>query len=190
MSFSESHIEDHLIQLLQNLGYTYFYGPSIAPFTEHAERERFDSVILEKHFRESLKRLNPDVPESARAEAYSHVLGLGSSDIMTNNEKFHTMLTDGVTVEYFHDGQTKGLNLKLIDVEDISKNTFWVVNQLVIQENNIEKRLDVVLYVNGLPLVVVELKNATDEKATLDRAFTQIQNYKKAVPSIFYYNAL
>jgi type I restriction enzyme, R subunit len=190
MPLNESSVEQHLIDLLVAQDYQYFYGPGIAPFTEQAERERFDSVVLEKHFRESLKRLNPDIPESARAEAYSHVLGLGSSDIMTNNEKFHTMLTDGVTVEYFHEGQTKGLNVKLIDVEDISKNTFWVVNQLVIQENNIEKRLDVVLYVNGLPLVVIELKNATDEKATLDRAFTQIQNYKKAVPSIFYYNAL
>lgn len=190
MPLNESSVEQHLIDLLIANGYQYFYGPDIAPFTDGAERERFDSVVLEKHFRDSLKRLNTDVPESARAEAYNHVLNLGSSDIMINNEKFHTMLTDGVTVEYFHDGQTKGINVKLIDVDDISRNTFWVVNQLVIQENNIEKRLDVVLFVNGLPLVMVELKNAIDEKATLERAFTQIQNYKKAVPSIFYYNAL
>ena len=80
--------------------------------------------------------------------------------------------------------------MKLIDLENIENNHFWVVNQLVVKENNNEKRLDVVIFVNGLPLVVIELKSATDEKATLERAFTQIQNYKKAVPSIFYYNAI
>lgn len=80
--------------------------------------------------------------------------------------------------------------MKLIDVENIENNSFWVVNQLVVKENNNEKRMDVVIFVNGLPIVVIELKNATDEKATLERAFTQIQNYKKAIPSIFFYNAL
>jgi len=109
---------------------------------------------------------------------------------MANNEKFHNFLTDGITVEYFKDGNTKGINVKLLDLENIANNSFWVVNQFVIKENNNEKRLDVVIFVNGLPLVIAELKSATDEKATLERAFTQIQNYKKAVPSIFYYNSL
>jgi len=107
------------------------------------------------------------------------------------------MLTDGVTVEYFKpadrsggDAETKGINIKLLDLDNIDNNTFRVVNQLVIKENNHEKRLDVVIYINGLPLVVIELKNALDESATLHKAYTQIQNYKTAVPSIFYYNAL
>jgi type I restriction enzyme, R subunit len=100
------------------------------------------------------------------------------------------MMTDGVTVEYFRDGQTMGISVQVIDFAHPEQNSFIVVNQLVVKENNNEKRLDVVLYVNGLPLVVVELKNPMDEDATLERAFTQIQNYKKAVPSIFYYNAL
>ncbi|MCF7835242.1 type I restriction endonuclease subunit R [Candidatus Gracilibacteria bacterium] len=187
---NESHVEENLIDMLVAQGYEYFYGPDIAPYSSNPQREGFDSAVLENHLKESIYRLNPDVPESARVEAYNHILRLGSSDIMTNNEKFHTMLTDGVTVEYFKDGQTKGINVKLIDIEDISKNSFWVVNQLVVKENNTEKRMDVVIFVNGLPLVVIELKNATDEKATLDKAFTQIQNYKKAIPSIFFYNAL
>jgi len=189
-NLNESHIEQNLIDLLIANGYEYFYGPDIAPYTVNPQREGFDSVILENQLKESIQRLNPDLPESARTEAYNHVLRLGSNDLMTNNEKFHTMLTDGVTVEYFKDGNTKGLNVKLIDLENIGKNSFWVVNQLVLKENNNEKRLDIVIFVNGLPLVVIELKNATDEKATLERAFTQIQNYKKAVPSIFYYNSL
>jgi type I restriction enzyme R subunit len=189
-TLNESHIEQNLIDLLESQGYEYFYGPDIAPYSANPQRERFDSVVLENHLKESLKRLNPDIPESARHEAYQHIINLGSQDLMANNEKFHNFLTDGITVEYFKDGNTKGINVKLLDLENIANNSFWVVNQFVIKENNNEKRLDVVIFVNGLPLVIAELKSATDEKATLERAFTQIQNYKKAVPSIFYYNSL
>jgi type I restriction enzyme, R subunit len=189
-TLNESHVEQTLIDLLVARGYEYFYGPDIAPYSANPQREGFDSVVLENHLKDSLKRLNPDIPESARHEAYQHISNLGSQDLMANNEKFHNFLTDGITVEYFKDGNTKGINVKLLDLEEIANNRFWVVNQFVIKENQSEKRLDVVIFVNGLPLVVIELKSATDEKATLERAFTQIQNYKKAVPSIFYYNAL
>ena len=190
MPLNESHIEQTLIDLLTKQGYTYFYGPDIAPYSSNPQRDSFDSVILENQLKESLQRLNPDVPESARQEAYQQIHNLGSQDLMANNEKFHNFLTDGVTVEYFKEGNTKGINIKLLDLNNISNNTFWVVNQFVIKENNNEKRLDIVIFINGLPLVVAELKSATDEKATLERAFTQIQNYKKAIPSIFYYNSL
>jgi type I restriction enzyme R subunit len=187
---NESYAELALIDQLIAKGYQYFYGPDIAPYSANPQRESFGSSVLENHLKESLRNLNPDIPESARHEAYQHIINLGSQDLMTNNEKFHNFLTDGITVEYFNDGNTTGINVKLIDLENILNNSFWVVNQFVIKENNNEKRLDAVIFVNGLPLVVLELKSPTDEKATLDRAFTQIQNYKKAVPSIFYYNAL
>ncbi|MCS6983467.1 MAG: type I restriction endonuclease subunit R [Candidatus Absconditabacterales bacterium] len=187
---NENDIEQNLIDLLVEQGYKYFYGPAIAPYANNPQRETFASVVLENHLKESLERLNPDIPELARQKAYQHIINLGSSDLMTNNEKFHTFLTDGITVEYFKDGNTKGITVKLLDLENITNNSFWVVNQFVIKENNNEKRLDVVIFVNGLPLVIAELKSATDEKATLERAFTQIQNYKNAVPHIFYYNAL
>lgn len=190
MPLNESHIEQTLIDLLTKQGYTYFYGPDIAPYSSNPQRESFDSIILENQLKESLQRLNPDVPESARQEACQQILNLGSQDLMANNEKFHNFLTEGVTVEYFKDGNTKGINIKLLDLDNISNNTFWVVNQFVIKENNNEKRLDIVIFINGLPLVIAELKSATDEKATLEKAFTQIQNYKKAIPSIFYYNSL
>jgi type I restriction enzyme, R subunit len=187
---NESNIEKNLIDLLTAQGYDYFYGPDIAPYSANPQRESFSSVVLESHLKESLKRLNPNIPESARQEAHQQIINLGSQDLMANNEKFHNFLTDGITVEYFKDGNTKGINVKLLDLENIENNSFWAVNQFVIKENNSEKRLDVVIFVNGIPLVVAELKSAIDEKATLDRAFTQIQNYKKAVPSIFYYNSL
>lgn len=189
-AITESTIEENLIDLLKRQGYEYFYGPNIAPYSDNPMREGFDSVILENVFLDSLKRLNPGVPESAIMEASSKVLKLGSTDLMANNEAFHAMLTDGVSVEYFKDGQTKGISVKLVDFENAKNNVFYAVNQFVIKENNNEKRFDVVLFINGLPLVAIELKNPMDEDATLDRAFTQIQNYKKAVPSIFNYNAV
>ena len=187
---NENTIEQSLIDQLIGQGYKYFNGTDISPTGENPQRENFSSVLLENHFKESLVTLNPTLPESARVEAYQKVINLGTEDIMENNERFHTLLTNGVTVEYTKEGRTKGINVSLLDIENPENNNFWVVNQLVVKENNNEKRFDVVIYVNGLPLVFIELKSATSEKATLRRAFDQIKNYKKAVPSIFYYNAI
>jgi type I restriction enzyme R subunit len=187
---TENSIEQSIINHLVSQGYTYFNGTAISPIGENPQRENFSSVLLENHFKDSLKKLNPTLPESARLEAYQKVINLGTEDIMENNERFHTLLTNGVIVEYTKEGRTKGINVSLLDVINPENNNFWVVNQLVVKENNNEKRFDVVIYVNGLPLVFIELKSATSEKATLRRAFDQIKNYKKAVPSIFYYNAL
>jgi type I restriction enzyme R subunit len=187
---NENIIEQSFIDQLVSQGYTYYNGTDISPISDNPQRENFSSVILEQHFKDSLKKLNPTLPESARVEAYQKVINLGTEDIMENNERFHTLLTNGVTVEYTKDGRTKGINVNLLDVNNPENNSFWVVNQLVVKENNNEKRFDVVIFVNGLPLVFVELKSASDEKATTRKAYTQIQNYKKAVPSIFYYNAI
>ncbi|REE78721.1 type I restriction enzyme R subunit [Lutibacter oceani] len=187
---TENKIEQSIIDHLVSQGYTYFNGTAISPLGENPQRESFSSVLLENHFKDSLKKLNPTLPESARLEAYQKVINLGTEDIMENNERFHTLLTNGVIVEYTKEGRTKGINVILLDVAKPENNNFWVVNQLVVKENNNEKRFDVVIYVNGLPLVFIELKSATSEKATLRRAFDQIKNYKKAVPSIFYYNAI
>jgi type I restriction enzyme R subunit len=187
---TENSIEQSIIDHLVSQGYTYFNGTAISPIGENPQRESFSSVLLENHFKDSLKKLNPKLPESARLEAYQKVINLGTEDIMENNERFHTLLTNGVIVEYTKEGRTKGINVNLLDVENPENNNFWVVNQLVVKENNNEKRFDVVIYVNGLPLIFIELKSATSEKATLRRAFYQIKNYKKAVPSIFYYNAI
>ncbi|MBI9056074.1 MAG: type I restriction endonuclease subunit R [Bacteroidales bacterium] len=190
MILNENTIEISLIEQLISQGYTYYNGVDISPISDNPQRENFASVILENHFKDSLKKLNPTLPESARVEAYQKVINLGTEDIMENNERFHTLLTNGVTVEYTKEGRTKGINVSLLDVASPENNSFWVVNQLVVKENNNEKRFDVVIFINGLPLVFIELKSATDEKATLRKAYTQIQNYKKAVPSIFYYNSL
>ncbi len=184
---TEDNIETNLIDLLSSQGYKYSHAMDL-------ERS-LDNVILESELKIALKNLNPDLPESARIEAFRHILHLGSDDIMNNNEKFHLMLTDGITVEYFKNGETVGLQVKLIDFENPENNDFLAVRQLVIKESSPlgergAKRFDVVLFVNGLPLVVIELKSAISAKATLERAYNQIQTYKDSVPSIFYYNAL
>lgn len=187
---TEDSIEQALIAQLIEQGYTYHYGPDIAPYSKNPQRESFESVLLEQQLKAAIQKLNPDVSETARYEAFHKVKNLGTLDLMENNERFHSYLTNCVTVEYHKDGRTRGINIKLLDVTDPQNNIFWAVNQLVVKENNNEKRFDVVIFVNGLPLVFAELKSATDEKATLLRAHQQIQNYKTAVPSIFYFNSL
>lgn len=187
---NENNIEQSLILQLISQGYTHFYGPDIGPYSENPQRESVTSVILENHFKDCLKKLNPTIPESARAETFQKIINLGTEDIMENNERFHNYLTNGVTIEYTKGGNTIGVPVVLLDTENPVNNSFWVVNQLIVKENNSEKRFDIIIFINGLPLIFIELKSAVDEKATLNKAFIQIQNYKKAIPSIFYYNAL
>ena len=187
---NEDLIEMAFIDQLTGQGYEFHHGPDIAPDSDNPQRKNFDSVVLENELLKAIEKLNPDVPSSAINEAHQKVLNLGTEDIMENNECFHTYLTNGVPVEFTKDGASKGVNVDLLDIENLKNNAYWVVNQLVIKENNVNRRLDVVIYINGIPLVVVELKNATSENATIRNAYTQIQNYKKDVPSIFFYNAL
>jgi type I restriction enzyme R subunit len=187
---TEDSIEKAFIAQLIEQGYIFHYGPDIAPYSNNPQRESFESVLLEQQLKNAIHKLNPEVSESARTEAFQKVSNLGTLDIMENNERFHTYLTNGVTVEYHKDGRSRGININLLDVVRPENNSFWAVNQLVVKENNNEKRFDVVIFVNGLPLVFAELKNATDEQATLIRAHQQIQNYKTAIPSIFYFNSI
>ncbi|MDA9157177.1 type I restriction endonuclease subunit R [Flavobacteriaceae bacterium] len=187
---NEDLIEMAFIDQLTGQGFAFHHGPDIAPDSDNPQRKNFDSVVLENELLKAIEKLNPGVPSSAITEAHQKVLNLGTEDIMENNERFHNYLTNGVPVEFTKDGASKGVNVDLLDIKNPENNTYWAVNQLVIKENNINRRLDVVIYINGLPLVVVELKNATSEKATIRNAYTQIQNYKKDVPSIFFYNAL
>ncbi|HTN69061.1 MAG TPA: type I restriction endonuclease subunit R [Dysgonamonadaceae bacterium] len=190
IKITEDNIEQTFIEQLIAQGYVYQYGPDIAPYSKNPQRESFESVLLEHQLKAAIQKLNPEVSETARNEAFQKVNNLGTLDIMENNERFHTYLTNGVTVEYHIDGRSRGINIKLLDVAQPENNSFWAVNQLVVKENNNEKRFDVVIFVNGLPLVFAELKNATDEKASLLRAHQQIQNYKTAIPSIFYFNSI
>jgi type I restriction enzyme R subunit len=186
---TESQIELFAIEELGRLGYQYIHGLAIAPGAEHSERESFEQIVLIERLRKQLALLNPDIPESAREQAAQRTVRLYSPDALKNNEDLHTFLIEKMRVPYSRDGFERSYEVALIDFENIANNEFLVVNQYTIIENNRSFRPDILLFVNGIPLVVIELKNAADENATVRSAFEQIQTYKAMIPSLFTYNA-
>lgn len=186
----ESDIEQMLIDLLKTKGYQHLYGPDIAPDGENPMRLNFEDVVLFDKLEKAVKRLNPSLPWLVQDEVVKTTMRISSPDILANNETFHRMLTEGIPVVITKDGVERGERAWLIDFNDPWNNEFTVVNQFTIIENGHNRRPDVVLFVNGLPLVVFELKNAADENATLQSAYRQIETYKQQIPSIFTYNAL
>lgn len=195
---TESTIEEFAIDLLEQQGFHPIYGPDIAPDSETPERESFEDVILIDRLRESVARINPDIPQDCREDAIKQILRLNSPELITNNEAFHRMLTEGIKVNVKKDGSVRGDYVWLVDFNNPENNNFYVVNQYTVVENNssvglkagINKRPDIILFVNGIPLVVIELKNPADENATIHSAFKQIQTYKQAIPRLFTYNGL
>lgn len=185
---AESDIESHAIELLEKQGYEYIYGPSIAPDSGTPERASFEDVLLRGRLRNAVHRINPTIPADALNDAIKQIERLSSPDPIANNETFHRLLTEGIKVTYQKDGQTRGDLVWLIDFNEPGNNDFLVVNQLTIIENRVNKRPDVILYINGLPIVVIELKNPADENATIHSAFNQLQTYKQAITSLFPYN--
>ena len=167
---TESAIEDFAIQLFERLGYDSLYAPDIAPDGEHPERRHYDEVVLGERLRQAVQRINPSVPHHALQEAVKEVERIHSPELLANNEAFHRMMTEGVKVNYQKDGQDRGDLVWLIDFVKPENNEFVVANQFTVIENNQNKRPDIVLFVNGLPLVVIELKNAADENATMKSA--------------------
>ncbi|MFA7017634.1 MAG: type I restriction endonuclease subunit R [Sphaerochaetaceae bacterium] len=185
---TENKIEEYTIQLLENLGYEYFYGPDIAHDSLNPQRASFSEVILPDKIKSAIQRINRLLPPSTHESAFKELLRINAPELVANNESFHRMLTEGIKVMYQKDGHERGDLIWLIDFEHPDNNEFLVVNQFTVIENNINKRPDVVLFVNGLPLVVMELKNAADENATIHSAYRQIQTYKDVIPSLFTYN--
>ena len=185
---TESAIEQFAINLLEHLGYQYLYGPDIAPDGDAPLRQSFSDVLLHDQLEKALARINPAVPASCREEALRQVERLGTHELIVNNEAFHRMLTEGIKVTHQVDGHDRGDLVWLIDFDNPENNDFVVVNQFTIIENHANKRPDLILFVNGLPLVVLELKNASDEKTTIQSAFRQVQTYKQVVSSLFSYN--
>jgi type I restriction enzyme R subunit len=187
---TESNIEKFAINTLESLGWEYVHGLAIAPRAELAERESFEQIILTARLRKQLAVINPDIPENARDQAIQKVLQLYSPDLIANNETFHQFLIEKIKIPYQQDGYQRSHEVALIDFDNIENNQFLVVNQFTVVENNQNKRPDILLFVNGIPLVLIELKNAADENATIRKAFEQIQTYKARIPSLFKYNAM
>lgn len=185
---TESVIEELAIELLEKQGYRYIYVPDIAPDGENPERDSFEDVLLLERLRRAVGRINPSIPADAREDAIKQIQRLNSPELIANNEAFHRMLTEGIKVSYQKDGADRGDIVWLVDFNNPENNEFLVTNQFTVIENNINKRPDVIIFVNGLPLVVIELKNPADENATVKSAFRQIQTYKQAIPGLFTYN--
>lgn len=194
---TEINIEQFSIETLQSLGWEYVHGLAIAPGAESAERETFEQIILTHRLRRCIARLNPDIPESAREQAIQKVLRIYSPDLLHNNETFHQYLLEKVKVPYQQDGYERSYEVALVDSTNPFNNEFLVVNQYTIVEKNPAyggagqtKRPDILLFINGIPLVVIELKNASDETATIRKAYEQIQTYKATIPGLFTYNEI
>lgn len=179
--YSENTLEQVAIETFQSLGYSYLLGETI-------EREPSD-VILSNRLHSSLANINPTAAPEALDEAFRKITTLATQNIFADNKQLSQWFSDGLDVQYATDGKIKNDHVKIFDPET-SKNDFLIVNQFAIIENGINKRPDIIVFINGLPIAVLELKNPADEDADTEKAYTQLQNYKKAIPSLFRYNAV
>jgi type I restriction enzyme R subunit len=186
---TEDTIETFAIEQLQTLGWDYIHGLAIAPGAEQQERESFEQVILVGRLRKAIEKLNPQIPQSAREQAVQKVQRIYSPVLINTNETFHKFLVEKVKIPYQKDGDERSYEVALIDFENKDNNQFLVVNQYTVFEKNQNKRPDIVLFINGIPLIVIELKNAADEDADIYKAFDQIRTYREMIPSLFTYNA-
>ena len=187
---SESAVEEAALGWLAALGWSVARGPDIAPDTPNAERGDYGEVVLGERLRAALARLNPDLPDEALHDARRKLTRPEGTTLVARNRAFHRMAVDGVTVEYRdRSGAIRGAQARVIDFDDRQANDWLAVNQFTVVENRRERRPDVVLFVNGLPLAVIELKNPADENATIASAHRQLQTYKAEIPSLFAFNA-
>jgi type I restriction enzyme R subunit len=187
---TENIIEESAIEILQSQGWEYANGREISPEGLFCERENYQQIILTDRLRNAIAKINPHIPQDAQEAAIQKVLRIYSPVLLHNNEEFHKLLVEKVKIPYQKDGYERSHEVALFDFENAANNQFLVVNQYTIIENNQNKRPDVLLFVNGIPLVVIELKNASDENASIRKAYEQIQTYKAIIPSLFTYNAV
>ncbi len=190
MKFSESNVEDAALEWLSGLGYAVLHGPDISPDGPTPERVSYDQVLLTERLSEGLRRLNPHLPAETLEEVLRKVQQTETPSLIEENRRLHRYLIEGVPVEVAReDGSIGGDVARLIDFDDVDANDWLAVNQFTVIEHGHNRRPDVVLFVNGLPLAVIELKSPGDENATLEGAFNQLQTYKDQIPSLFRTNA-
>ena len=191
MSLNESIVEEAALDWFRGLRYSIGHGPQMAPGEPEAERDSFGDVVLVGRLRDAIARLNPDVSAEAREEALRKVMRPETPSLAGINRRFHHMLRNGVEVEFQRgDGSIAGTPVRLVDFTDASANDWLAVNQFTVIEAGRNRRPDIVVFVNGLPLAIIELKNAADEEADISSAFKQLQTYKAQIPSLLQYNEL
>ena len=187
---SESDVESAALSWLADADWHTAHGPDIAPGTPDAERADYDEAILPQRLRDALARLNPDLTADALDDTFRKLTHLQGTTLEARNRAFHRLAVDGVTVEYRDaNGALRGAQARVIDFDDPANNDWLAVNQFTVVENRNERRPAVVLFVNGLPLAVIELKNPTDEEPTIWTTWQQSQTYKAEIPSLFAFNA-
>ena len=182
---TEDQLEQETLAWLQDLGYAVRSGFDIAPDGPNPQRANYREVLLLGRLREAIARLNPGMPAAAREDAVQQVQNLGLPVQLAANRAFHKLLVGGVPVQYQQGGETRGDFVRLVDWASPSGNEFWAVNQFTLKGPHHTRRPDIILFVNGLPLVVLELKNPIDEAADIWKAYDQIQTYKAQVPDVF-----
>lgn len=186
---TEDKIEENTLGILKELGFEVLHGPDIGP--DGTAERRYTDIILPQRLDEAVARINPKIPEDARKESIKRVLRSAEPTMLLENKTFHQYLTEGTPVEYRNkSGEIRDDTLILVDFDNPENNEFLATNQLTVIEGEINRRPDIMLFVNGLPLVVIELKNAADSKADVLRAFKQIETYKAEIPSLFRFNTL
>ena len=181
----ESDVENFAIELLQKQGYEY-----LSPEEQALERTSLSEVVLRDRLKAAITNLNPDLPAGVKEQALRQVTALSSQNLVESNETFYRMLAEGVAEEYQKNGETVGARVRLLDFENPLANDFVACNQFTVTENRQTRRPDIVLFINGLPLAVIELKNPADANATVEKAFAQLQTYKQDIPSLFCYNGV
>ncbi|WP_343350775.1 type I restriction endonuclease subunit R [Pseudomonas sediminis] len=187
---TEDQLEQETLGWLSEVGYAHLYGPNIAYDGDNPERESYRDVLLTMRLRTAIARLNPQVPLAAREDALRQILELGVPVQLSANRLFHRLLVGGVPVQYQKGGETRGDFVRLIDWADVRANEWLAINQFSIQGPKHTRRPDIILFVNGLPLVLLELKNPADVNADLVKAFDQLQTYKEQIPDVFHYNEI
>src|SRR3989454_29040 len=186
----ESDVEENVLAILESLGYEIIRGDDedYLPGGRSALRPDYRDVVLVKRLRDALKKINPSITEEAREQAVKHVMRSESQKLVADNESFHKLLVDGVDVPIQSEGEERYRKVALFDFDNPENNDFLAVNQFTVIENNVERRPDVILFVNGIPLLILELKNLADEEATIWTAYDQFQTYADQLPSLFRYN--
>ena len=188
--FHEDEVEGIALGWFENLGYAVLHGPEIEPEVPFPEREDFHDPLLPQRLRDAIAALNLDIPVEAQEEAFRKLTHINHPSLIGRNHRFHQMLIDGVDVEYQKDGRTIYTKARVADFDNPENNDWLAVNQFTMIEGNHNRRPDVVLFLNGLPIVVIELKNPADANATIWTAFNQLQTYKDQISSLFTYNEL
>jgi type I restriction enzyme R subunit len=185
----ESEVEEATLDILKELGYSILFGPDIACDGPTHERRNYSEVILTERLEHAIEKFNPALSKEIREEAIKKMQRIESQVLVHNNRAFHKMLVEGINIEYKRkDGTIAGDNIRLFDFQNAENNEFLAVNQFTVIENNNNRRPDVILFVNGVPLVVIELKNPADETATIEAARNQLETYKVQISSLFTYN--